>query len=160
MSVTIRTIRQEDNAAIASLIRTVFREFGVDRPGTVYTDPTTDHLFELFQTPGAIYFIAEQNNEMLGGCGIFPTEGLPEGYAELVKFYLSAAARGKGTGHLLMNTCVEAARSAGYTHLYLESLPELNKAISLYVKNGFTDLSQPLGNSGHFGCTLWMVKKL
>lgn len=33
---------------------------------------------------------------------IYPTNGLPDGYAELVKLYLSPAARGKGIGNTLM----------------------------------------------------------
>ncbi|MCE2743253.1 MAG: hypothetical protein LW701_06775 [Fluviicola sp.] len=77
MSLKIREIKPEDNQKIASIIRTSLKEFGVDKPGTVYTDPTTDSLFELFQNQKSIYFIAELNGEMLGGCGLFPTKGLP-----------------------------------------------------------------------------------
>ena len=98
MSIVYRQIEERDNAELSRLIKKVFEEFGIDIPGTVYTDPTTDTLFELFQTPGSVYWIAEENNILLGGCGIYPTEGLPEGYAELVKLYLSAESRGKGIG--------------------------------------------------------------
>jgi len=52
------------------------------------------------------------------------------------------------------------ARELGYTQLYLESLPELGKAISLYEKTGFRRINKALGNSGHFGCDIWMVKDL
>lgn len=45
----IRQIKQEDNAELAGVIRNILEEHGVARPGTVYTDPTTDALFELFQ---------------------------------------------------------------------------------------------------------------
>jgi putative acetyltransferase len=46
----------------------------------------------------------------------------------------------------------------GYTHIYLESLPAFGKAISIYEKQGFEQLSAPLGNSGHTGCDIWMLK--
>ena len=97
---------------------------------------------------------------MLGGCGIYPTTGLPEGYAELVKLYLSADARGKGIGNELMQKSMESAKETGYTHLYLESFPDLSKAVSLYVKNGFMHLEKALGCSEHYACTIWMEKKL
>jgi putative acetyltransferase len=157
---TIRPIKKTDNHNIAELIRTVFREFKIDKPGTVYTDPTTDDLFSLFQTPHSAYWIAEENGIILGGCGIFPTKGLPEGCVELVKLYVSSDARGKGIGNMLMQRSIESAKELGYKQLYLESLPELNKAVSMYIKSGFYYLTAPLGNSGHFACNLWMLKEL
>lgn len=129
-------------------------------PGTVYTDPTTDNLFELFQAEKSTYWVAEENGKLLGGCGIFPTRGLPEGYVELVKFYLSADARGEGIGKLLMQVNVNTARSLGYKKLYLESFPQLEEAVSIYTKQGFEYLDGPLGNSGHHACTIWMEKEL
>ena len=159
-NIVYRRIEQKDNRTIAELIRTVFREFKIDIPGTVYTDPTTDDLYSLFQTPRSAYWIAEENGVLLGGCGIFPTRELPDGCAELVKFYVAAASRGKGVGNTLMQKSIDSARDFGYTQLYLESFPELSKAVSIYERNGFTSLSHPLGNSGHFACTLWMVKDL
>jgi putative acetyltransferase len=160
MSFIIRALSEQDNALLAHLIREVFREFKIDRPGTVYTDPTTDNLYGLFQTPGSSYLVAEKDGALLGGCGVYPTEGLPTGYAELVKFYLSAASRGKGIGAQLLQTSLHLAKELGYTHLYLESFPELAKAVSMYEKAGFTPLPHALGNSGHFACNIWLVKDL
>jgi putative acetyltransferase len=155
-----RNIERKDNKELAGLIRTVFREFKIDRPGTVYYDPTTDNLYELFKTPGSVYWIAEEKGTLAGGCGIYPTPGLPEGCAELVKFYLLSSWRGKGIGRMLMEKCFESARQMGYRQLYLESLPELEKAVSMYIKSGFRHIPHALGNSGHFGCNIWMVKDL
>ena len=160
MNITFRNIEENDNKEIAELIRTVFREFKIDRPGTVYFDPNTDNLFKLFQTPGSIYWIAEENGKMIGGCGIFSTPGLPEGFAELVKLYLLPQWRGKGIGRMLMERCFDSAKSLGYKQLYLESLPELDKAVSMYTKAGFRHIKHALGNSGHFGCNIWMIKDL
>lgn len=156
----IRPIEKKDNPGLAELIRGVFREFKIDRPGTVYTDPTTDSLYELFQTPKSAYWVAEENGVLLGGCGVFPTEGLPAGCAELVKFYLSSGVRGRGIGKALMQKSVEAAKALGYKQLYLESFPELGKAVGMYEKAGFSRLPAPMGNSGHYACTLWMIKHL
>jgi putative acetyltransferase len=160
MNITFRPIEEKDNKEIAELIRTVFREFNIQKPGTVYFDPTTDNLFGLFSISGSAYWIAEENNIIVGGCGVYPTPGLPEGCAELVKLYLSASQRGKGVGRQLMEKTFDSARTMGYRQLYLESLPELGRAISLYEKADFKFIPGPLGNSGHFGCNIWMLKDL
>jgi putative acetyltransferase len=59
-----------------------------------------------------------------------------------------------------MEKTFESARILGYKQLYLESLPELGKAISLYERAGFKNIATHLGNSGHFGCDIWMLKEL
>jgi putative acetyltransferase len=160
MDVKFRPIEERDNQEIAELIRAVFREFNIHRPGTVYFDPTTDNLFGLFRAPGSEYWIAEENNVIIGGCGVYPTPGLPAKCAELVKFYLSSSYRGKGIGWQLMEKTFDSAKRNGYTQLYLESLPELSKAISLYERAGFKFIDGPMGDSGHFGCNIWMLKDL
>ncbi|SHL43655.1 putative acetyltransferase [Chitinophaga jiangningensis] len=160
MEVIIRTIQPGDNAALAGIIRKGIEEFGVPLEGTAHTDPTTDDLFTLFKTPGSGYFVAEENGVVLGGGGFYPTDGLPAGCAELVRFFLSPAARGKGLGVKLLANASEAARKAGYTSFYLESFPEMKSAVRMYEKNGFKYLPAALGNSGHHACTIWMLKDL
>jgi putative acetyltransferase len=161
MSITIRNIKPEDNVELARIIRESLVEFDVPKVGTVYSDADTDRLYQLFvEAPNSCYFVAEEDGVLIGGCGIYPTPGLPTGYAELVKLYLTAAIRGKGIGKMLMDKCYEAAIELGYTHLYLESFPQLAKAVSIYEKAGFKSLDGALGNSGHFACTIWMVKEL
>ncbi|ULQ57049.1 GNAT family N-acetyltransferase [Flavihumibacter rivuli] len=160
METTIRPINPGDNQRMAQIIRTALAEFGANKPGTVYFDESTDHLYELFREPGSAYFIAEENGELLGGAGIFPTPGLPEGHCELVKMYLDSKARGKGLGGKMISHCLSTAKAMGYTHIYLETMPELRKAVSVYEKFGFQYLNGPMGNSGHFGCDVWMLKSL
>ena len=157
---TIRPVEKKDNKAIAAIIRSVLAEFKANRPGTVYYDSTTDDLFTLFKEKNAAYFVAEINNEIVGGAGVYPTPNLPQGCCELVKLYLLPQARGTGLGKKLMLMCFDAAKQFGYTSMYLETMPELNTAIDLYKRLGFTDLKRPLGNSGHFGCDIWMLKQL
>ena len=156
--ITIRSIQPSDNAGLAAIIRNSLAEFGANKPGTVYFDPTTDNLFDLFQTSGSCYYVAEENGQLLGGAGIFPSAGLPEGICELVKMYLHKSARGKGLGRLLINQCLEKAKETGYRKVYLETMPELGKAVSVYEKFGFTYLTGPMGNTGHFGCDVWMIR--
>ena len=159
-NICIRSIQPSDNTLIADIIRRTLKEFGANKPGTVYFDPTTDHLFELFSAHHSAYFVAEENGRIVGGSGIFPTPGLPANCCELVKLYLLSDMRGRGIGLSLMKTCFSKAREFGFTEMYLETMPELRTAIGLYEKTGFTFLPGPLGQSGHFGCDLWMIKQL
>ena len=159
-AIQIRKIEQNDNAALAKIIRNTLTEFGANHPGTVYYDDATDHLFELFQQPLSIYFIAIINDKMVGGGGIYPTEGLPENTCELVKMYLLPVARGKGIGKMIIENCLQNARALGFKNVYLETMPELEQAMNVYEKFGFEYLKGPLGNSGHFGCSKWMLKTL
>jgi putative acetyltransferase len=156
----IRPIEPGDNVELAKVIRAALTEFGANKPGTVYFDPTTDALYELFRTPGSYYFVATIGQKVVGGCGIFPTDNLPEGTCELVKLYVAKEARGTGLGKQLMEKSMSWAKSLGYTQVYLESMPELTKAVSIYEKVGFKSLDGPLGNSGHCGCDIWMLKEL
>jgi putative acetyltransferase len=156
----IRPIQPTDNTALASIVRNALAEFGANKPGTVYYDPTTDALYELFQTPGSFYLVATDDEKLLGGAGIFPSAGLPPGVCELVKMYLHKEARGKGLGKLLIEKCLEKAKNLGYKSVYLETMPELGKAVSVYEKFGFRYLDGPMGNTGHFGCDVWMLKEL
>jgi putative acetyltransferase len=158
--VRLRAIEEGDNALLAELIRGVFHEFGIPKTGTVYSDPKTDKLFELFQTPGSYYWVAVEDEKVVGGCGIYPTERLPEGCVELVKFYVLPEIRGRGVGKELMEKCIDTARVLGYRQMYLESFPELGRALYMYEKVGFKHIEGPLGYSGHNACTIWMVKDI
>lgn len=158
--IAIREIHPEDNSILASIIRSSLEEFGANKPGTVYFDESTDHLYELFRTPRSFYFVATQNNTILGGGGIFPSKGLPADTCELVKMYLQPEARGKGIGALLIQHCIDQAKETGYKKMYIETMPELSKAIRVYEKFGFEYLNQALGNTGHCGCDVWMTKSL
>ena len=158
--ILIRPVEPGDNAAVADLIRTTLTEFGLNKPGTVYYDQSTDHLYELFRREGSVYYVAVEQNVIIGGAGIYPSDGLPSGTCELVKMYLRPPARGKGLGRILISKSLEFAASAGYTQVYLETMPELKQATRVYEKFGFTYLNAPMGNTGHFGCEVWMQKKL
>lgn len=159
-SISIRKIEPTDNLALAKIIRDALTEFKANKPGTVYFDDSTDHLYELFQQEKGIYNVANDNDQVVGGGGILHTKGLAMDTCELVKLYLSPAARGKGIGRALMQKCLEEAKNAGYKKVYLETMPELISAIPLYEQFGFTYLTGALGNSGHSGCDIWMIKSL
>lgn len=160
MKVTIRPIEKGDNRQMADVIKNIFLEFKLPKEGTVYSDRATNNLYELFQIERSKYLVAEHNGEIVGGCGIYPTDGLPINYAELVKFYLLPDSRGMGIGKQLLAKAFMVAIELGYEHLYLESFPELEDAIRIYENVGFKQIEKPLGESGHYACNIWMQKNL
>ncbi len=111
MKINIRPIQPTDNAILAKIIRSCFHDFEVKcTAGTVYQDPTTDDLFTLFQTTKSQLWVAELDDKIVGCCGIFPTENLPENCTELVKFYISEKGRGKGIGKALLEKTIDTAQ--------------------------------------------------
>ena len=157
----IRQIEPSDNEALAAIIRNTLAEFGANHPGTVYYDSETDRLYELFRAPRSVYYVAEkEEGNIVGGGGIFPTDGLPPDTCELVKMYLIPDVRGIGLGKTILEKCLFSAKELGFQKIYLESMPELKLALSVYEKFGFTYLDAPMGNIGHFGCDLRMILNL
>lgn len=159
-TIILRNIQPRDNPFIAKIIKDTLAEFGANHPGTVYFDATTDTLYELFQNKKAVYNIAEADGEIVGGGGIYPTDGLPDDTCELVKMYLLPKARGAGLGKMMIEKCLQQAKELGFKKVYLETMPELKQALNVYAKFGFEYLKGPMGNSGHTGCSLWMMKEL
>lgn len=158
--ITINTIRPEDDSSIAEVIREVFREHGIIRPGTAYFDPCLDFMYSHHTGKGKTYFIASRQGVVVGGAGIYSTEGLPEDTCELVKMYLNQSVRGRGIGKSLLKKCIEFANQEGYKNIYLETLPELSAAVGMYKANGFVELKESLGNTGHHACDIRMMRSL
>lgn len=156
----IRLIEEKDNESMARIIRATLEEFGANQPGTVYYDESIWTLSDIVDNTKSAYFVIEEDNRILGGGGIFPTSGLPDSTAELVKLYTIPEIRGKGYGKQLINTCLDFARGGGYKQIYLESMDELRTAVGLYERIGFKHLDTPMGESGHSYCRIWMIKDL
>lgn len=159
-SLNIREIQPSDDAVLAKVIRDTLTEFGANHPNTVFTDPTTDALFDLFRMPGSVYYVAEEGKRILGGGGIYPSKGLDTDTCELVKMYLVPDARGFGLGKQMIEMALAYAKNHGYAHVYIETMPELKKAMGIYERFGFRYIKGPLGNTGHCGCSVWMLKDL
>lgn len=160
MVLGVRPIQYADDDAICRVIKSVFEEYGINRPGTAYFDESLNRMSSTFDIDKAAYFVGLVDGIVVGGAGIYPTVGLPSATCELVKMYLLPQARGLGLGRLLIEKCIHIARLHGYTDIYLETMPELKKAVSIYAKLGFATLQAPLGNTGHYSCSIYMLKHL
>lgn len=156
----IREIQKEDNQQIAAVIRTVFVADNFPKTGTAFADAQLGFMFEAYDKPRAAYFVLENNGKIVGGAGVSQLENSTENICELQKMYFLQETRGKGIGLQMIQKCLGKAVELGYEKCYLETLPEMLAAQSLYQKIGFEYLCAPLGNTGHTTCPVWMIKKL
>lgn len=157
---TLRPIMQQDNPALAALIRSVMPEFGASGPGFAINDPEVDAMAEAYAQPGAAYWVVEREGRVVGGGGIAPLEGGPADTCELRKMYFLPELRGQGAGRALIERCLEFAQAAGYRQCYLETLSNMDRAKRLYAAAGFQPLAAALGATGHFGCNAFYLKAL
>lgn len=160
-SLIFRPILPKDDAAMASVIRTVMPQFGADGPGFAIHDPEVDGMCAAYSVPGAAYFVVEtEDGRVLGGGGIAKLEGGEPGVCELRKMYFLPEARGTGMGEKLLRHCLSVAKALGYKTCYLETLSGMDSAMRLYEKVGFKNLCAPMGATGHGGCDRWYVRGL
>lgn len=159
----IRTIRSHDNAAIASVIRTVMPEFGACGPGFAINDAEVDAMYEAYMADRSRYFVIDVDGRVLGGGGIAPLSNVGPDHqdtCELRKMYYLPEIRGRGIGRQLLGLCIDTARELGYRDCYLETLTGMEAAQHLYRSFGFEPLCSPLGDTGHFGCDRYFLLKL
>lgn len=159
-TIVIREIELKDNPKIAEAIRSVLIEMGVPKVGTAYEDAALDCMAETYNNPKMRYFVLARGEEILGGAGIAPLQNYNGKVCELQKMYFMPQSRGKGLGSEMMTTCIDFAKEAGFEHCYLETMPYMDDARKLYRKTGFKSIPEPMGNTGHYSCTVWMLKDL
>lgn len=130
----IRRACNADIAAIRSVLYTVREEFGVlSERGAA--DPDLDDLERNYFDRGGYFEVLEDaTNRVVGCAGLYPLSSVR---VELCKMYLEKSARGRGYGKRLLVNLLAAARSAGFTEVWLETNSVLKAAITLYQQYGF-----------------------
>ena len=157
----IRPIRNDDDAAMAAIIRTVMPEFGASGCGFAINDPEVDWMSRAYAAPRSAYFVVEDaTGRVLGGGGVAPLEGGDPDTCELRKMYFLPEARGRGIGAAMMARCLEAARGFGFARCYLETLTGMDAAMRLYERAGFRRIDAPMGATGHGGCNTFYLREL
>lgn len=159
-TIVIREIKSEDDPKIAKAIRSVLIELGVPKVGTAYEDKALDCMTETYNQSRKAYFVLQHNDEILGGAGISPLDNYEGNVCELQKMYFLPKARGLGLGSKMMSKCLEFAKNAGFDQCYLETMPYMDDARKLYKKVGFDFIDKPMGDTGHYSCSVWMLKDL
>ena len=139
----LREMTAADDGAVASLVRNSLKQHGLDIPGTVYFDKELDHLSRFYGHSGRKYFVLENaSGKVVGGIGFAEFAGMKE-TAELQKLYLDDSARGAGLGYKMIAFIENEMRKAGFKVSYLETHDDLQAAIHIYEKSGYTETERP-----------------
>ena len=156
----IRPINESDNKHISVILREVLIEMDIPRIGSAYEDPEINNMYESYQSNRSIYFVVEENNKILGGAGINQLKNGDVNICELQKMYFHKSIRGRGIGDKMIELCLNFALESNYKKCYIETMPNMVNAQKLYIKKGFKYIDNPLGNTGHTACPIWMLKNL
>jgi len=156
--IDIRTVKIEDNAKLATIIKQVLTEFNANIKGTAFTDDATNTIFETYQHNKGHYFVALINDKLVGGAGIAPLSTEYPDTCELQKMYLLPQARGLKIGYQLAKNCFAFAKQKGFKKCYLETFPTMKRAHNFYKELGFEFVKQPLVKSCHIACHIYMLK--
>lgn len=162
----VRKIKSADNEELKNVILQVSAEFNTYDPGSTSGagsgagDPEINDLFSAYNELGAYYWVVEDlvTSKILGGGGYKKLKGA--NMAEMQKLFLLPSARGHGIARFLIDLILKYALMAGYRQIYLETASQMNKAIEIYKKYDFKSLSNPVGETGHFQCGIFMIKDL
>ena len=140
-------------------VKGLFREHLQFISDTLNSDLTFQGTDKEFATFPAIYdtlFVAKIDDKVIGACGLKPFD--EPGACELKRLFVRPAGRGHGLGRRLSDLCVETAKKAGYTKMYLDTDRVLAHANSIYEAIGFKDV--PAYYDNPMGCTRYMALDL
>ncbi len=100
----------------------------------------TEQYLEDDWTKGYRYFLVEENDEVIGGCGISPFRIPPQVsqksgvYAYLSNMFVEHEYRRKGVGRALLHRVIEICKNEGIGLLFLHASDD---GLSLYKTEGF-----------------------
>jgi len=152
----IRRCTAADASTLADLAARLFAEaYGPTHPEPELSrylarSFSVDKVREEIVDPNVAMFVAD--DESLGPIGyafLRKTIELPEGVTsrnsfEVVRFYVAAAAQGRGVGAALMEQCFAEARQRGADTIWLQVWKEAPWAIGFYQRMGFTVVGSAL----------------
>ena len=145
-SPVMRRLTQQDNPAIARVIRQVSAEYGLTADkGYTVADPNLDELYQVYSQPGHAYWVVEYEGEVVGGGGIAPLAGSESDICELQKMYFLPAIRGKGLAKKLALMAMEQAREMGFKRCYLETTAFLPSFSVRVLVDGYLVFPQLVG---------------
>jgi ribosomal protein S18 acetylase RimI-like enzyme len=94
-----------------------------------------------YAAPRGALFLATVDGLVAGCCALRPLDASDYANAsEMKRLYVRNAFRGFGLGRELASHTLDVARQAGYSHVLLDTLDEMETARSLYFELGFEEI--------------------
>lgn len=97
-------------------------------------DDEINHLKSKYGLPFGRLYLAYCGGEAAGCIGL---RKIDEQRCEMKRLYVRPQFRGQRLGELLVQKIITDAKEIGYSHMLLDTLPFLEKAIRMYKKFGF-----------------------
>lgn len=96
-----------------------------------------ESLKEMYSSPTGCMILAEASNKVVGAVGL---RYLSDGVAEMKRMFVLPEFQGHGIGNSLVIEVLKQAKRLGYHSVKLDSIPELDSALALYTKHGFSPI--------------------
>jgi ribosomal protein S18 acetylase RimI-like enzyme len=101
---------------------------------TIHEISSDKYLKELVSNPKLKLFVSEENGEITG---LAINRVQDSSTMELAGIIVREDLLGKGIGSLLLSTCIDSARDAGFANMVVKTETSNDRAISFYTKKGF-----------------------
>ncbi|MEG3003236.1 MAG: GNAT family N-acetyltransferase, partial [Comamonas sp.] len=94
-----------------------------------------------YSGPRGQILLARVNGSIAGCCALRPLDDCDyPNAAEMKRLYVRKAFRGLGLGRQLVEAMLDTARQAGYDHVLLDTLDDMEAARTLYEELGFESI--------------------
>lgn len=134
----IRAAGNSDIPSIKKIVFTCLTEYGL-RFDETSKDEDLNDIEKNYSSGNGFFGVAVETktNHIVGTFGLFP---VTQEICELRKMYLLKEYRGQGVGQFILKSAIQTAKEKQYHKIFLETISPLEAAISLYKKNGFTEI--------------------
>jgi ribosomal protein S18 acetylase RimI-like enzyme len=140
------------------IVRTLLREYAAALPVDLDFQDFEAEVATLpgkYARPRGRLLLARDGDRVLGCIGMRALNGTD---CEMKRLYVRPDARGLQLGRQLVERLCEEARNAGYTRMFLDTLPTMEAAQRLYAQLGFEETQAYVFNP--VAGTKYMVRML
>ena len=134
--------------------RTIFTEYAASLSIDLCFQDFAQELDDLpgeYTEPRGALLLAWVGDTVAGCCALRPFDGSDyANAAEMKRLYVRPAFRGLGLGRMLAESILDAARSAAYHCVLLDTLDDMESARALYEDLGFVEIP-PYYHNPHAG---------
>lgn len=144
--------KDEEIKVLAQLAHKIWNEYFID----LISQQQIAYMVEQFQSYPALskaikqdhytYFLAYDDEEMIGYCGVQPQV---DGRLFLSKLYLQKESRGKGYASNLLASAISFAKEQGLNAIYLTCNKYNTHSLDVYKKKGFYQIDSIVTDIGH-----------
>ena len=138
--ISITTVETgEDLEAVKTLFRAYVDWLGIDLSYQGFEEELAGMPGKYAPPKGALFAAKDVEGGILGCVGLRAFDANDR--CEMKRLYVLPEGRGKGVGGALVARVIDAAVTAGYREMLLDTLPTMTGAINLYRAAGFEEVS-------------------